>query len=225
VICAVGALATVSRTTVIMIVAMAALAVWLRGKAVTRFWPLLLALPFVVHFLAPGAMGGIYKSFFPEEGLVSNLSDRAGQSGSGRFADVRPGLRIWEASPLLGEGIGAQTIVEDDPRQASSGQITEIIFDDQYLNTLVTTGALGLVAVLWLVWGAVAKLSRAARRRIGQPSDLLAACSVSAIGFAASMFLFDAFYFVQVTLLFFIIAGIGFRTRALSRPALSPGPS
>jgi O-Antigen ligase len=225
VICAVGALATVSRTTVIMIVAMAALAVWLRGKAVTRFWPLLLALPFVVHVLAPGAMGGIYKSFFPEEGLVSNLSDRAGQSGSGRFADVRPGLRIWEASPLLGEGIGAQTIVEDDPRQASSGQITEIIFDDQYLNTLVTTGALGLVAVLWLVWGAVAKLSRAARRRIGQPGDLLAACSVSAIGFAASMFLFDAFYFVQVTLLFFIIAGIGFRTRALSRPALSPGPS
>jgi O-Antigen ligase len=226
VICAAGALATVSRTTVIMIVAMGALAVWLRGRAVTRFWPLLLALPFVVHFVAPGALGGIYKSFFPKEGLVADLSGRAGEGGSGRFADLGPGVRIWSESPLLGEGIGTKIVASTDPGELSPGQTPiEIIFDDQYLNTLVTTGALGLVAVLWLVWGAVAKLARAARRRIGQPSDLLAACSVSAIGFAASMFLFDAFYFVQVTLLFFVIAGIGFRTRALSRPALSPGPS
>ena len=33
------------------------------------------------------------------------------------------------------------------------------------------------------------------------------------------MFLFDAFYFVQCTLLFFIIVAIGFRTRELSAPS------
>jgi len=43
---------------------------------------------------------------------------------------------------------------------------------------------------------------------------------VAAIGFAASMFLFDAFYFVQATLLFFVIAAIGFRARALPPPAV-----
>jgi hypothetical protein len=45
---------------------------------------------------------------------------------------------------------------------------------------------------------------------------------VAAIGFAASMFLFDAFSFVQATLLFLVIAAIGFRARALSRPAPEP---
>jgi polysaccharide biosynthesis protein PslJ len=218
-LCTAGGLATISRTTVAMAVAMGALAVSLRGMAVARFWPLLLAVPFVVHFLAPGTLGGLYKSIFPEEGLVSDLSGRAGQSGSGRLADLDPGLRIWSDSPLVGKGIGSQNIEKEDPTQVSPGQTpTEIIFDDQYLNSLVTTGALGLAAVVWVVWGTVAKLSRAARRRFGQPSDLLVACSVAAAGFAASMFLFDAFYFVQSTLLFFIIAAVGFRARTLSRP-------
>ncbi|MGH3112519.1 MAG: hypothetical protein ACRDOP_03535, partial [Gaiellaceae bacterium] len=70
------------------------------------------------------------------------------------------------------------------------------------------------------VWGSVLKLARAARRRLGQPSDLLAACSISVAGFGASMAVFDAFYFVQCTLFFFVIAAIGFRVRALSPPSV-----
>jgi hypothetical protein len=66
----------------------------------------------------------------------------------------------------------------------------------------------------------VIKLARAARRRLGRPSDLLAACCISAAGFGASMALFDAFYFVQSTLLFFMILGIGFRVRSLSQPSV-----
>ena len=220
IICAAGGLATVSRTTVVMIVAMVLMALWLRRKAVARYWPLLFLLPVVVHFLAPGALGGIYKAFFPKEGLVTSLEGRAGQTGSGRFADLGPGFEIWSRSPLLGTGIGDQTVLSDLPPGATSDpDEPDLIFDNQYMNTLVTTGLLGFVAVVWFVWGSVLKLARAARRRLGQPSDLLVACSISAAGFAASMFVFDAFYFVQCTLFFFMIAAIGFRTRALSPPS------
>jgi polysaccharide biosynthesis protein PslJ len=225
IVCAAGALATVSRTTVVMAVAMVLVAACLRGKALLRFWPLLLVLPIVVHFLAPGALGGLYKAFFPKEGFVTSLEGRAGQSGSGRFADYGPGLDVWIQSPLLGTGIGEQTVPSDLPPGAVSGAAeAELIFDNQYLNSLVTTGVLGFIAVVWFVWGAVVKLARAARRRLGQPSDLLAACSVSAAGFGASMVVFDALYFVQCALFFFIIVAIGFRARALSAPpgALRP---
>jgi polysaccharide biosynthesis protein PslJ len=212
-----GALATVSRTTVVMAVVMVLVGLWLRGRALVRFWPLLLILPVVVHFVAPGAIGGIYKAFFPEEGLVTSLEGRAGQGGSGRFADYGPGLDLWSSSPLVGIGIAEQLVPSDLPPGASSGAAeTALIFDNQYLNTFVTTGVLGFGAVLWFVWGGVLKLARTARRRIGQDSDLVAACAMAAAGFGASMFLFDAFYFVQCTLFFFVIAAMGLRTRELS---------
>jgi hypothetical protein len=220
IVCAAGALATVSRTTVVMIVAMVLVALFLRGRSLARFWPLLLLLPFVVHFTAPGALGGIYKSFFPEGGLVTSLEDRSGQTGSGRFADLGPGLELWRQSPLVGTGIGDQNVPSNAPPGATAAETPELIFDNQYLNTVVTMGMLGFVAVVWFIWGSVLKLARAARRRSGQSSDLLAACSISAAGFGASMAVFDAFYFVQCTLFFFVIVAIGFRVRGLSPPSV-----
>ena len=59
-------------------------------------------LPVVIHFVAPGTIGGLYKPFFPEEGLVSSLEGRAGQGGSGRFADYGPGFELWRSSPSSG---------------------------------------------------------------------------------------------------------------------------
>ncbi|MGH3037181.1 MAG: O-antigen ligase family protein [Gaiellaceae bacterium] len=221
ILCAAAGLATVSRTSVVMIIGMVLVALWLRRRAIARFWPLLFLLPFVVHFLAPGAIGGIYKAFFPEEGLVSSLEGRAGQTGSGRFADLGPGFDLWVDSPLVGTGIGEQTVPTDlPPGAAADPAAPDLIFDNQYLNTIVTTGLLGLIAVVWFTWGSVVKLARAARRRRGPPSDLLVACSIATAGFGASMFLFDAFYFVQCTLFFFLIAAIGFRARSLSPPAV-----
>lgn len=216
----VGALATLSRTTVVMLATMSLVAIWLRGRQVTRFWPLLLVLPFVVHYVAPGTLGGIYKAFFPEEGLVSDLNVRAGEGGSGRLADIEPGLDLWEQKPILGHGLGSQFATGEDP--GTGGQLVQsptegIIFDNQYLNTLVSLGILGIVATIWLIWGTVTKLGRAARRSVGANADFFAACSVSCAGFAASMLLFDAFAFVQCTLMLFVISALGLRARELAR--------
>ena len=79
-ICAIAAVTTVSRTTVLMVVAMGVVALRLRGAAIVRYWPALLILPIAIHFVAPGALGGLYKSFFPKEGLIGDVQGRAGEA-------------------------------------------------------------------------------------------------------------------------------------------------
>lgn len=217
-ICALGALVTVSRTIVAMAIIMISLGLLLRRQQVVRYWPLLLVLPAIAHVAAPGSLGGLYKAIFPQEGLVTGLQGRPGLGGSGRLADIGPGLDIWRESPLVGHGLGftamTPTTLVDGAISGATGFV--IVFDNQYMATLVMLGALGLAAVIWFVWGAAIKLAAAARRhREGPEADIVAACAISCAGFAASMLFFDAFAFVQATLIFFVIAAVGLRVREL----------
>jgi hypothetical protein len=222
--CALGALTTVSRTIVAMAIVMVIVGFLLRPEQVVRFWPMIFVLPLIGHAVAPGALGGLYNSIFPEEGLAHDLSGRPGLGGSGRLADLGPGLDLWRESPLVGHGLG---FVPTTSISIAEGAIDKtpgfvIIFDNQYLATLVALGVLGLIATIWVVWGAAIKLTKAGRRhRSGPEADLVSACAVSCAGFGMSLLLFDAFAFVQVTLVFFIIAAIGLRVRELG---LEPAP-
>jgi hypothetical protein len=217
---AAAAVVTISRTAIAMFVAMPLVGLWLRGQRVGRYWPLLLLLVPAIHFASPGALGAVYNSFVPKGGLVSDLESGGGEYGSGRFADVKPGLQLFAERPFVGRGIGATILPPDTPEVLSSAPSSAaIIFDDEYLNTLVTMGLIGLVAAIWFVWGCVIGLARGARQLTGPPSDLLVACCAAATAFAISMFLFDAFSFVQATLVFVIIAAIGLRVRTMMQPA------
>jgi O-antigen ligase len=162
----------------------------------------------------------------PSEGLVAEQQTRAGAQGSGRIADLEPGLRLWLDSPVLGPGpgtsftrdgtapLGAASRRSQNEDPANPAPKAGIIFDNQYLFSLVTVGIVGLAAVIWFVWGTVVKLTRAARRTLHETGDLLAACAVSSLGFAVGMFTYDTFAFVQVTLLFFVIAALGLTARS-----------
>ena len=211
-----GAVATVSRTAVLMALAMLAAGLFLRRGAITRRWPLLLAVVVAVHFATPGAVSHLYRAFFPKQGLSVSLQARSGSVGSGRLADLAPGLRSWQQVPFFGHGLGTGV----GPDTVGAGAIVDpqtgapIIFDDQYLNSLVSIGALGLLGVVWFVWGSATVLLRAARRWTNREGDLMAACAVSIVGFGAGMLTFDAFSFVQCTLIFFVIAALGLRVRA-----------
>lgn len=223
-LCTIGAVATVSRTTVVMAVVMVVFALIVRPRAVIRWWPVLILLPILIHLVAPGSLGGLWKAFFPPEGLTSSLEDRAGEAGSGRLADIGPGIELWKQAPIVGSGLGSLSVTGETvaigPRNAETDTDMEkaaLIFDNQYMNTLVTLGVIGIVGVIWFCWGAAVKLAGTARRRVDRWGDLTAAASISSAGFAAGIFFFDAFAFVQTTLVFFVIAAIGLRVRALTR--------
>jgi hypothetical protein len=210
-VCSIGAVTTISRTTIMMLAVMTFVALRLRGAAIVRYWPALLVLPIAIHFVAPGAMGGLYKAFFPKEGLLGDVQGRAGEGGSGRFADITPGLGLWSQKPVVGSGVGSDIVFE--PKEAQLGPATPVfvIFDNQYMSTLVQLGLLGLLGTISLVWGSVIRLFRAAKYSTGPPSDLLTACAISCAGFGVAMFFFDAFAFVQCTLVFVLIAVLGLR--------------
>ena len=213
----VGALATVSRTVVLMAVAMAAVALVVRGRAVRRWWPVVVAIVAAAHLAAPGALGALYHSFAPPAGLIQSQAALGGSVGSGRLADLAPGLQSWEKAPFFGHGLGTGNSTGSSVPGAIVDPHTgaPIIFDDQYLNSLVSIGFVGLVAVIWFVWGAAARLVGTARRNRRREGDLVAACAVSCAGFAAGMLTFDAFAFVQCALIFFVIAALGLRARSL----------
>ncbi len=218
VLAVVGALTTVSRTVISMAVAMTIVALMVRKRAVLRFWPVAILMVALVHVAAPHTLGSLYHSFLPKGGLVHSQTARQGETGSGRVADVAPGIRSWKQAPVFGHGLGTGKVARSDEPGAITDPKTgaPIIFDDQYLNSLVSIGLVGLIGVLWFVWGGVRRLVRSAKRLAGPEGDLVAACAVSCAGFGVAMLTFDAFAFVQCTLIFFLIAAIGLRTRALA---------
>jgi O-antigen ligase len=223
---AVGSFGTISRTIVVMgIVSMIAWVV-LRRNQIQRFWPLLLALPVIVHFVAPGAMGAIWKAFFPKEGLISSLGGREGETGSGRFSDYGAARALWEEAPLFGNGPGslAYVPIEAEQRMRDGLQAvtaaSNLIFDNQYLTMLVEFGIVGVIALAWLSLAVVFKLGAAGRNDHSPAGDLMALCAISCAGFTASMFLYDAIAFIQVTLVFFVVAALGMRARAIRREEL-----
>jgi hypothetical protein len=222
----IGALTTISRTTVMMGAAMLLMTVWLRPRVVARLWPLLLVLPLIAHVAAPGALGGLAKSFGLAGGepLIESVQGRAGESGSGRLDDIDPALDLWSRSPIVGLGIDSPEIVTTAPIEETTGQTPAVplIFDNQYLHTLVTLGLLGIVGTVWFVWGSTLRLASAAKRTAGDDGHFLTACAVVCAGYGAGMVFFDSFAYVQATLFLFMVAALGLRTLELvSAPAES----
>jgi hypothetical protein len=214
-----GATATVSRTGIAMLIGMIVVVLILRPRQTVRYWPVLIVAPVAIHFVAPGAISGIWHVISPPHKTVTTqLAGRAGASGSGRLADFGPGLRTWVHSPAFGFGPGTQL----DYIAAQKGNVkrgtsltahAQLVFDDQYMSTLISYGMIGLLALIWFVWGAFFKLASSAVKIRGPDGDLLVATACAVAGFGVSLGTFDAFAFAQCSLLFFAIAAIGLSAR------------
>jgi hypothetical protein len=204
-----GSLATQSRTSVLMLAAVAAAFLWLRPRETRRLWPLLLPALLAVHFVIPGTLGTLKQSFFPEGGLIAEQRSSPGSRGQGRIADLEPSLREFAAKPLVGQGYATRVVDRAHP--------SDQILDDQWLGILLETGLVGLVGWLWLVGRAVRRLGNAAKQDLSSRGWLLAALAASVMTYAVGMLTFDAFAFVQVTFLFFMLLGLG--AAALRAPA------
>lgn len=197
-----GAIASVSRTAMLMLVIIGLVFLWLRPAYVKRCWPLILPCLVVIHLAVPGTIGGLAQSFFPKGGLVAQQTNAA--VGSGRLATLGPALdREFRPDPLVGEGFATRIV---DPLD---GTPNAPILDDQWAGVLCETGILGSLALIWLFARFVRRTGRAAKRDPTARGWLLVGCAAAAASFFVGMATFDAFSFIQVTILFFVCLGLG----------------
>ncbi len=198
-----ASVATVSRTGIVMLVVVALVFLWLRPKETRRLWPALFLAPLVIHFALPGTLGAIKNSFMPAGGVIAEQKSSAGSSGSGRLADVGPALTEWKAHPLFGEGFGTRVVDPNDPSPDAN------ILDDQWLTTLLETGAVGFFGWIWFFVRVVRKFGAEAKKDDSERGWLLAALAAGIAAYAFGMLTYDAFSFIQVTFLLFIAVGLG----------------
>lgn len=198
-----GCSATVSRTGIMMLFVVLLVFLWLRPRETLRLWPLVIPAFIVIKLLIPGTLGAIKQSFIPPGGLVAEQSSKPGESGSGRIADLGPGLQEWKRQPLLGQGFGTRVV---DP--TTRGPRANIL-DNQWLGTLLETGVIGFFGWLWFFARVVRRFGAEARRDDSARGWLLASIAAGVAAYAVGMLTYDAFSFIQVTFLLFIFVGLG----------------
>lgn len=206
---AMAGMGTNSRTTIIMVIAFVAVFAWLRPRFVVRLWPALIPLVILIHVFLPGTIGTLQSSFFPKEGLIAQQSENAGQRGSGRIADLGPSLDEWSERPVLGQGYST--------RITGRVNTNAHILDNQWLKTLLEIGIVGFAAWLWIFARTVRRLGRRAKGDNTDPGWMAVAIAASVTAFAVGMLFYDAFAFIQITFLMFILLAFGSVLVSLNR--------
>jgi hypothetical protein len=202
---ALAMMATGSRTGIIMLFPVFFVYLWLRPRETRRLWPAVFPLLIAVHIAVPGAIGTLKESFFPAGGLVKDQSTVVKGNemlANGRLAKIGPAISEWEQHPLVGEGMGTR-IVGFQVKNRNA-----YILDDQWLGTLLDVGLVGVCGYIWLFVRAVRRCGRAAKEDDTSRGWLLVALAASLAAFAVGMLTFDAFSFIQVTFIFFILLSL-----------------
>jgi hypothetical protein len=197
-----GMLTTVSRTGVTMLAAAGLVLLCLRPREVARLIPLALVLFVLAKVAVPGAMGTLRYYFNPPGGLVAQQRSSAGScDAAGRVADLGPSLAEFAHKPIFGYGYGTRIL------RTEGG--TACILDNQWLGTLLDAGIAGVAGFFWLFVRFVRRLGREAREDQSPAGWLAAGLASSVVAYAVGMLTFDAFSFIQVTILLFILLGLG----------------
>jgi polysaccharide biosynthesis protein PslJ len=204
VILTLGALSTVSRTAVVMLGIVALVFLLLRTEQTKRLWPLLIPALAVVHVALPGTLGTLRSSLFPQGGLIAQ--QRNASVGSGRIATLGPALDAeWKPNPVLGEGFGTRVTRPDENVPVANGPI----LDDQWLGILLETGVVGALTLAWLIISFLRRAGSAGKHDMSRRGWLLVSLTSSTAAYAVGMFTYDAFTFIQVTFMFFVLMGLG----------------
>jgi O-antigen ligase len=206
-----GALSTGSRTAALMLISLLVSFLWIKRAETLRLLPMLIPLVILIQVAMPGTLG-TFRAILQPSYVIKEQSQDMG-TGSGRIADLGPSLEEWAQTPLLGQGFGTRVTSQQGatdaeaiaPEQTIAGGAQ--ILDDQWLGALLEIGAVGVLALLWLFWRPIRRLARLARSDTGPEGWLAMGLAASLTAFAVGMFTFDAFAFIQVTFLAFIMIG------------------
>ncbi|GIU94455.1 MAG: O-antigen polymerase [Gaiellaceae bacterium] len=197
----IGAVSTVSRTAVVMLVTSFAVFCALQWREARRFIPLALVVLACVHLLVPGALGSLRQGLSPSRAIAEQQSLPDSELSAGRIADLGPSFEEFSRKPVLGYGAGTRIVVGEKANAR--------LLDNQWLGTLLDTGIVGVFALAWLFARFVSRLTRASAAAAPADAVLLVALACSALAYAVGMFFFDSFAFIQVTLVLFVVLGAG----------------
>lgn len=204
-----GGLATLRKTSMIAPAAALLVLVAYRPRQMLRLAPFGVVLLVMIHFLAPGALGGVGSQltggFFDAGTTVGRTAD---------YQAIAPDIATY---PVSGRGYG--TI---DPGRAD----TYRILDNQYLGQLVQVGFVGLLAYVALLGaGLLLAHSVIQRARDAEGRALGLAAASGFVAFAVASALFDLFSFSQVPYLFLFLAGMCSVAATSTATAPAPLPS
>ena len=212
-----GALASGSRTAIIMLVVQAIVFLVLKPNETKKLWPALIPALVVIHFALPGTIGSLKEAFFPKGGLIAQQSKTEADYNTllagGRISLIRPMLSEASGKPLFGEGYGTRITGFNTPDRNAP------ILDDQWLNNVMDVGFIGLGAWIWFFVRAVRRLCRASRTAADEDDSWLFACFTAGVtSFGVGMSTFDAFSFTQAIFLFWVVLAIAAAALRLSEP-------
>lgn len=196
---AVGALASLSRTGLLMLVVVVAVFLWLRPRHTVGFWPLVIPGVVIAHVAAPGALRELLAAFFPVGGLVAEQQEA--NVGSGRLSSLGPALDQVAERPVFGGGYGTRIVLGQDANS--------FILDNMWLSLALEVGLLGVAAWLFLFVRFIGRTSALAKRDQSPAGWLAAALTASVFAYAVGMLTFDTLSFIQVTFLLVIVLALG----------------
>jgi len=213
-----GALATGSRTAMLMMLVVFGTFVWLKRAEMMRMLPLWLVLLVVIQGVMPGTLQS-FKYMLNPVYMLEEQSQEMG-TGSGRVADLGPSLAEWKGgNPFFGQGFGTRLTSQEGVEGGAQ------ILDNQWLGTLLEIGAVGVIGLFWLFARGVRRTARRARSATGTESWLATCLCASLLAWTLGLFTYDAFAFVQVTFFAFVILGIAaIAVRDDDRQAPAPAP-
>jgi polysaccharide biosynthesis protein PslJ len=200
-----GLLATGSRTAVMMLVAIGLVFLWLKPRETRRLWPLAVPAVVVVHAVLPGAIGTFRLAFFPPGGLINEqtvlVPGGDPQLAGGRIRQLVPSLEEASRTPLFGQGWGTRITGFDSVFRNAP------ILDNAWLGLLLELGLVGFSVWLWLLLRSVRRLGRASKAADDDDplSWLYAALAAAIAAFGVGMFTYDAFSFIQIAFVFWIL--------------------
>ena len=197
-----GALATGSRTAIVMLIAMTVVFLFLKPRETRRIWPLLIPGVVIVHLVVPGAIGTAQRV----------LSRRAGSSQSsrvwGRRRSEPAGGRIRQLGPMLREARATRSSAKGSGRGSRLWQQDVRADPRQPMAEHDSRARLRRRAFwLWLFVRSVRRLCRASRES-EDGDDWLSPDLPLRSPASASGCLFDAFRFTQITFVFWILLGL-----------------
>ena len=202
-----GALATGSRTGVVMLLAEIVVFLRLKPKETKRLWPALIPAVVVIHVFLPGQIGTFKDAFFPKGGLIAEQTQLAQNANvelaGGRIRQLKPMISEASRHPLFGEGFGTRQTGFNNPLRNAP------ILDNQWLNNLLDVGYIGFFLWVWLFVRAARRLSREARWADDEGDQwLFAGLAAIMVALPIGMLTFDANSFTQVPFVFWIVLGL-----------------